>query len=333
MAIAAVAMAVVMGAGSLFSDDDSAPTGATSNSPEPSTADTSSAAPTSSSSSPSPTLTETPTPTTPWGELLEDGADDELLEPDEVDGLPEGYWPSPGSDEYTDEEYERVLRRDIAAYLLRVRHEAPRVADRLAYALPSVPVGWCSVVAPRWTWTEFQQNASENVKSAALLADLLKVPYEPLLPADQTRLMRFAVGEAARWFCPENRLNLSEPVEDPDVEDAAEFPTRDVYHLQELQREGYAVSPADSYRARTATEFEIELAFQSALVGVGDVPTELGCDTVRYLSRRDNDVRDTAENIWELSPSRDDRLWDVWEHQTLVYLIEEERRACIDGRL
>lgn len=335
MAAAVLGMALVLGVGSVLSDgrdSGEAPTAATS---EPSTAETTSTAPTPSSASPTPTPTptETPEPPTAWEALLDDGAGDELLEPDEVDGLPEGYWPYPGRDEYTEEEYDQVLRRDLAAYLLRVRHEAPRVADRIGYALPLVPVGWCSVVAPRWTWSEFQQNARENVASAVLLAELLDVPYQPLLSPEQARLMRFAVREAARWFCPENRLNLSEPVDDVDVEDAAEFPSRDSYHLQELQREGYALQPAEPFRAQGATAFEIELSFQAALVGIGEVPTELGCDTAHYLSRRDNDVRQTAENIWELNPSRDDRLWDVWEHQTLVYQVEEERRACRDGRL
>lgn len=334
---AMAAMALGVGVVSLASPDDqvsdaggqsaSTSTAPSASDPTPSdTATTTAAAPSEAASTP-------PSPATPWDELLADGDVDDLVEPDEVRGLPAAYWPEPGSDQYTDEVFDRVLRRDVAAYLLRVRHESPKVADRLSFYLPLVPVGWCSVVAPRWTWAEFQRNARQDLDSAVLLADLLDVRYEPLLSAPEKHVMRFAVAEAARRFCSENSLGLAAPVKDAAVSEAARFPAKNASSVQRLQREGHALHLRGHFRADTYSKYEFELAFQSALVGVSDVPTAFGCDMAAYFAKGDNGVRQTAKNILELNPSRDDRLFDVWEHQRLAYLVEEEHRACRDGRL
>lgn len=274
------------------------------------------AAPAPSSSAPSPSetttptptpepSTEEPTPTTAWDRLAADGEPDDVLEPSDVEGLPEAYFADPNYASYDygdDEEYDLALRRDVAAYLLRLRHADPRRADALASALALVPTGWCSVVAPQWTWQQFRANADEDSASARRMAELLDVPPPALLTTKQWRFMRLAATYAADQFCPARRPSDRTAAADGDADGAGHFPQRDVYDLKDLAQDGYPFwQTVDG--PSTVREEEIALTLQMALVGGGgEVATLLDCGDLRYLSRGLWGARETAENILELNP-------------------------------
>jgi hypothetical protein len=270
-------------------------------------------------------------PGTAWEELEADGDPDDVLEPADVKALPKDYFADPNFASYDygdDEEYELALRRDVASYLLRLRHADRRTADALAPGLALIPTAWCSVVAPNWTWRQFRTNAVEAGASARLMADLLEVPIPTLLTTKQWRFMKVAARHAARQFCPDRDPSDIEAGADGDVDGAGNFPERDAYNLKDLAQDGYPIwQTVDG--PSTVSEEEIALTLQMALVGGGGaVATLLECGDLRYLSRGLWGARQTAENILELHETRGERILDIEDHLRLTYEHAEQLRRC-----
>lgn len=292
----------------------------------------------SRSPSPTPTVasspTEPPAPQSSWEKLVGEGDPDDLLHPDDVDELPKRYFvqPSRTGYEWDDDEYEPVVRRDVAAYALELAARSRSAAKFFDADLSMVPAAWCSVVAPSRTWSQFRADAVATEAGGRLMADLLGVPHEPLLTDQDWRLVRFAVGLAARRFCPDRLPSAREPSAAGNATGAGNFPDRDHYRVSLLSQDGYDIWQEVSGPDGLA-EGEVILTFQSVLVGGGGkAAVLLECGDLDYLSPGDWGARDTAENLLEIHNrfpmTVADRQYDVWEHQRNAYEFSEQLRAC-----
>jgi TPR repeat protein len=137
-------------------------------------------------------------------------------------GLAASYLPDRGEDDYRKPRRQRV-RRDLAAYLLRVQHQDPQAADALGWQLQAVPAAWCSLVLPTRTPADFDRQLDTANRRGQELAQALGVTFTPPVSARKHRLLLGARQAAADQFCPAQARTPGKPVSAP-VALPARFP-------------------------------------------------------------------------------------------------------------
>lgn len=199
-----VARIIVAAAGG----DESTP--ATSKAETPLVVTASSSPSTSPSSSPAVAAT-TPSaalvPDAPWDQLLAGGSPGDILTAAEA-GVPPGYLVDRGTDATNNgKPREAGIRRDLAAYSLRMRAHDRRTADSLGWRLQAIPAAWCAMVLPTRTAQEFDAQLDEAVRRGRAVAKQLDVPFlSPVSPVLRS-FMAFARQDAGATFCPEQAAN------------------------------------------------------------------------------------------------------------------------------
>lgn len=254
---------------------------------------------TSGSAAAAPTrTTPTPTPRTAWDQMAAGGKPNDGLRRKQVP-LPDSYWPDRGSDDYGTPR-ESFIRRDLAAYLLRVRAKDRRTADRLGWQLLAVPPAWCSLVLPNRTPAQFDAQIRGADRRGQRMANLLDVDYRKPLTARTATLLTFARAEAGRRFCPEQAAHPGKPAPVPDG--PGRFFVRDFVNLHHSALPvNWGYGSAFGRGTFTLDRETTALAYVDILSGYARMvwkqwPVHIDCDHVREFLT-DATIRETATNV------------------------------------
>ncbi|MFE9959200.1 hypothetical protein [Micromonospora sp. NPDC005299] len=231
------------------------------------------------------------TPTTAWDRLWAEGRLHDNLSAKEA-GLPDTYLPDRGEDAY-DRPRKRRVRRDMAAFLLRVRAEDLQLADQLGWQLQAVPPAWCSIVLPSRTPQQLAAQVAKANARGQELARRLGVGFVPPVDRRKQRLLTFARDEAGRRFCPRQVASPGQHIPDS-VSTAARLPGGgkgvDVLDtaLPAYYSPGYL--PGIGGGTDSIGGDDLRLAYVGILVGSARVnerawPTALDCYLVEDLLR------------------------------------------------
>lgn len=253
------------------------------------------ASPASASAQPSVIITTMPqpsaiTPTTAWDRLWAGGKPHDKLSAKQA-GLPDAYLPERGEDVYDRPRQSRV-RRDMAAFLLRVRAEDPQLADQLGWQLQAVPPAWCSIVLPSRTPQQLAAQVAEANARGQELARRLGVKWVPPVDRRKQRLLTFARDEAGRRFCPRQAGSPGRRIPDS-VSTAARLPGggNGVNVLDTAPPIYYTPGYGIGIGPHPVGGAELRLAYVGILVGSAQVnqrnwPTALDCDQVEACCGR-----------------------------------------------
>jgi hypothetical protein len=238
---------------------------------------------------------------TPWDRLLAEGRPGDELTAAQA-GLPGSYLPDRGEDDY-DKPRRELVRRDMAAYLLRLRHQDVRGADALAWQLQVIPAAWCSLVLPARSPEEFDRQLVAANRRGQDLARALKVDFTPPVSAAEQALLRQARQAAAGQFCPAQAAAPGKPVADR-VAPPARFPdgTAHVDILQTALPEYYALNEHGAGTPRIPHE-DLHQGYVDILAGTARVdsrswPTALPCDQTADLLQP-AEVQEYADRLLE----------------------------------
>ncbi|MFG1740254.1 hypothetical protein ACGFLT_19715 [Micromonospora chalcea] len=228
----------------------------------------------------------------------------------------------------------------MAAYLLRVRAEDPKLADSLGWQLQAIPPAWCSLVLPSRTPEQLAaQVAAANARGQSL-AKLLGVRWEFPVNDRKRRLLTFAREEAGRRFCQAQADAPGRPVP-RSVAAAGRMPGKrgvaDV--LDSALPVGY--SPAWMPGGGGGTNIggaDLRLAYVGILVGSAQVqvrywPTALPCSLIEEQGLlQPKEISETATNIRELMKSgittRREAMKKATDFAAGSFDLMETRRQC-----
>jgi hypothetical protein len=273
-------------------------------------------------------------PQTPWDRLLAQGKPgDELTAPQA--GLTDSYLPDRGEDD-NHQSRQRRIRRDLAAYLLRVRDQDPRTADALGWQLQAIPAAWCSLVLPVRTPADFDRQLDAANRRGQELARALGVTFTPPVSARKHRLLLYARQAAAGQLCPAQAGSPGKLVP-VSMAPPARFPkgSASVDILETALPEYYA---PNSLGAGTPTIGAQDLrgAYLDILAGTAREnlrtwPTALPCEQVADLLRQ-AEVQEYAARLrtgirdgWL---SRDKAASDATGFAADTFALLERRRTC-----
>ncbi|MET8352662.1 hypothetical protein [Micromonospora sp. NPDC005206] len=229
------------------------------------------------------------TPTTAWDRLWAGGEPHDKLSAKDA-GLPDAYLPDRGEDAY-DRPRQRRVRRDMAAFLLRVRAEDPQLADQLGWQLQAVPPAWCSIVLPSRTPQQLAAQVADANARGQELARRLGVKWAPPVDRRKQRLLTFARDEAGRRFCLRQAASPGRRIPDG-VSTAARLPGGGdgVNVLDTALPIYYSAGFGIGVGTHSVGGDDLRLAYVGILVGSAQLkqrnwPTALDCDVVEDLLR------------------------------------------------
>lgn len=273
-------------------------------------------------------------PQTPWDRLLAEGKPGDELTAARA-GLASSYLPDRGEDDYRKPRKQRI-RRDLAAYLLRVRDQDPEAADALGWQLQAIPSAWCSLVLPARTPADFDRQLDTANRRGQELARALGVTFTPPVSARKHRVLVQARQAAAGQFCPAQAGTPGKPVS-ASVAPPAGFPdgTGPVNILETALPEHYAPNwsgaGTPTIRAQDLRQAYVDILAGTARVNLRAWPTALSCDQVADLLRpaelQEYAVR-LREGFRDGWLSRRKAASDATGFAADTFVLLERRRAC-----
>jgi hypothetical protein len=274
--------------------------------------------------------TAEPEPSTPWDRLLAAGEPGDELTAARA-GLPAAYLPDRGEDDYRKTRKQSV-RRDVAAYLLRVRALDQPTADTLGWQLQAVPAAWCSLVLPGRTPADFDRQLTDANRRGQQLATLLKVTFTPPVGAREQKLLVRAREAAAGQFCPAQARTPGTPVSER-VAEPARFPdgTGPVDILETALPEHYAPNSLGG-GTPTIQAGDLRHAYVDILAGTARVqdrtwPIALSCDQAADLLRP-AEVTEYAGRLRRGPGSDREMAAAATGFAADTFMLLERRRSC-----